>query len=75
MYNTIRNEKYWGSSRLFYLALFNFIGLNLIETMSMDKYMEIVEIGSRMPWALVSLSWSCTNRKRMLSSSEYNSEF
>lgn len=30
-----------GSSILFYLTAFNLIGWNLIETMSMDMYMEI----------------------------------
>lgn len=38
----------------------------------MDIYMKI---GSGMPGAVLSLSWTCTNRKGMLSNSEYTSDF
>lgn len=63
----IREEKHWGSCRLFYLTPLNFIGLNLMETMSMDM---CKEIGSGMPGAVVSLASMCINIKWMLNNSE-----
>lgn len=55
----------------FYLTPFNFIGLNVVETMSMDMYKEIA--GGTLG-AAVSLPGLWINRKGMLKNSKYNSD-